>query len=151
MHQNMHGDTPRPAAGNGYGDTGRAIRMLLQDAIPLHQNQSPGVYPLIIFNAIPYICSLGCIKNYRDIVFSQCWNEFGKGYFESRMSSLYRTGDIVINACTRGARTPYLRELVRSSPFFNQTPANYRKKHPSSWQRIYNIAARHGCVGNYDW
>lgn len=61
------------------------------------------VYSFVLVNAIQYQCSLGVApSSFRDRVFSEFWNKVGKADFIARLKRYYKSGDIVINACTKG-------------------------------------------------
>lgn len=92
---------------------------------------------LILFNAIPFQCSLGQRPfMHRDAEFLKLWLGGGESYFIDRLRKVFREGDIFMNCCTKGAPnlTPPLRDLVQTAlrlAFPSQTVV--RRKHPSSW------------------
>ncbi len=151
----FEGVTPKPAAGNYYGDTGSGIRELLKEVLTSCNYIIPnGTYSLIIMNAIQYQCSLGINpKVYRDKIFIKCWNSFGKQDFEQRLNQYYQIDDIIINACTKGPLRPfpYLYELVENSIVNIGLQSHFKIQHPSSWRRIYNTAFKNGITVNYNW
>ena len=148
------GISPRPAAGNGYGDTGRSIRELFGEVFDLHELLPHGNYPLIIINAIQFQCSLGDIKKHRDIMFTQCWVGLGRIDFATRFKSIYRNGDVVVNACTAGGsrrkNEKRIRELVKSE-IEVMVNAAFEVEHPCNWMRIRNKALKQGVRPSYRW
>lgn len=147
------GHHPQPAAGNGYGSTGTAIRQLFKLVCRFDALLADGSYDLLIMNAVQYQCSLGVnTKIFRDTVFSACWSEFGKVDFNSRLTSIYRFGDILINACTKGQHSPYLRELVKEElEDIIKRKTDIQIYHPSGWKMVYNTAFKKGSVAKYSW
>jgi hypothetical protein len=94
---------------------------------------------LILINAIQHQCSLG--KNpekYRDKVFAAVWHQFGRYDFTSRLAATYRSGDLVVCACTRGknkgGKEP-LRRLVYEATVESLPPhvPVLRRTHPYGW------------------
>lgn len=148
------GSFPRPAAGNGYGDTGNAIRNLFSEVIFLNKFIPIGKYPLIIINAIQFQCSLGDIKKHRDIIFRKCWEAFAKEDFRIRFSKIYENGDIIINACTAGGKKKVaeikIRELVKTEIESIGVTA-FEVQHPASWMRIHNEANKQSLIPDYSW
>ncbi len=60
-------------------------------------------YNLILINAIRYQSSLGVeTECFRDQVFHDCWNNFGRNDFNKRLGAIYKENDIIINAATKG-------------------------------------------------
>lgn len=147
------GDSPRPVAGNGDGDAGRAIRELFNEACSLHNFQYDGDYQLVVMNAIRYQCSLGAktIK-FRDKVFRASWTDFGSFDFEARLRNIYKSGDLVINACTAGKdKRKRLREMVKEMIEKVAGHTTMEIEHPCSWGRTYNKARKSGYLPNYGW
>ncbi len=145
---------PRPAAGNGYSETGRAIREIFCEAIHLHKSQPNGRYPLFIINAIQFQCSLGNIKKHRDAIFRKCWTEFAQENFRSRFLSIYKHGDITINACTAGKKPKVdevkIRELIKIE-IEKITSTSFEVQHPASWRRIRNTAIKRCLPPSFRW
>lgn len=151
-HISEYSGEVRPVAGVGYGDAGRAIRDLFQEACDIHNYLTVGGYPLVVLNAIQYQCSLGDIKKFRDKVFIECWSVFGETNFKSRLRSLFKPGDIIINACTAGStRKIKLRELVKTAIDEAVGPATLEIEHPCNWRRTHNTAIKNGVSPNYLW
>lgn len=148
------GSYPQPAAGNGYGDTGRSIRNIFCEVIILNNVLPCGKYPLIIINAVQFQCSLGDIKKHRDVIFRKCWEAFAKEDFRNRFSNIYKSGDVIINACTAGSNQKVneikIRELVKAEIELIRT-TGFEVQHPSSWMRIRNTANKHSTIPNYCW
>lgn len=94
-----------PAAGFENGETGYRILHFL---CPLYVRKSPRYVPgmpIFLINAVQHQCSLNRrltkeIKAQRDQVFIAAWNRGGKDDFKARLRSIYKNGDIVVNACT---------------------------------------------------
>lgn len=93
---------------------------------------------LVLFNAIPFQCSLGqSPPMHRDAEFLKLWRGGGEAYFIDRLQKVFEEGDIVMNCCTKGApnlKLP-LRDLVQIAirvalPF----QSIVRRTHPSSWR-----------------
>ena len=125
-------DEPGPAK----GFTGDMIRNFLPEAISLHDADEFG---LVLINAIQHQCSLGVSTAiYRDKIFRAAWAQGGQESFVTRLQSVVRTGDIVMNCCTKGndfeLNTP-LRSLVETTIRRN-LPAvqTIRRMHPASWR-----------------
>ena len=142
--------TPKPAAGNSAGSTGKGIRQLFYDACQVHNHLGNGNYNLVIINAIQYQCSLGEIPSkYRDKVFADCWYFFGKNNFKKRLISLYKNGDVIINACTAGKKTPKIRNLVQEAINQSVGSTTIEVEHPSNWQLRKNEAGNG--IADYSW
>jgi hypothetical protein len=142
---------PGPAAGDGSGDAGKALRLYFDVACPVHTLLPPGEYPLVLMNAIQYQCSLGDIKRYRSKVWVECWNTFAVRAFMKRLCGLYRPGDIVINACTAGGVTPKLREYVKCAVQALRIPVSLERIHPATWAREFNSARKGARNPNFEW
>ena len=105
--------TPVPANGT----TGQHIRTYIGKVLRCSTGTDCGTLQVILMNAVQYQCSqahtLVCRANRlkRDDVFR---NTFGEGEeFKQRLRELNISDrDTVINCCTKGTRTPYLRDLV---------------------------------------
>lgn len=124
--------TPGPAK----GFTGDMIRNHLPDALRYLTLEGFG---LILINAIQHQCSLGTDTSlYRDLIFRAVWAEGGREQFCSRLQSVVRSGDILMNCCTKGndfeSNVP-LRSLVEAS-IRDTLPsmASIRRMHPASWR-----------------
>lgn len=145
--------TPMPAAGDGYGETGRGLRTLFHEACPVHLFLSNGDYPIVLMNAVQYQCSLGFKpKVFRNEVFLQCWDSFGEQDFESRLLSAYRNNDVVINCCTAaGPKRRRLREVVEASVCAVVGGSTLKIEHPSNWMREHNAAKIQNRFTNYEW
>lgn len=125
-------DMPGPAK----GATGEMIRKHLTNSLGL-----PGVkdYGLLLVNAIQHQCSLGTSTLvYRDRIFRAVWANGGEVDFRSRIVSLFRPGDIVVNCCTKGNDFEIygpLRNLVESV-LRGALPnvESVRRTHPASWR-----------------
>ncbi|WP_422767520.1 hypothetical protein ACOX9X_07095 [Photobacterium leiognathi subsp. mandapamensis] len=129
-HVHEYTDVPLPARKM----TGNMIRRLFPQFI-LDNLESE--YEVLLMNAIQYQCSLGVdTAAFRDDVFRDAWSDFGKSDFEKRLKYYYKDCDLIVNSCTKGAKKPYLRELVESSIFnaLNKS-SDYKISHPSSWGR----------------
>lgn len=99
--------------GPAKGTTGRNIVSFIGEVLGLIDTLER---PLILMNAVQYQCSLGQpTKKYRDKVFAATWQRGGKEDFSNRLRKIYRDGDTIICACTRGymsGRKRHLRQLV---------------------------------------
>jgi len=122
--------------GPAKGFTGDMIRNHLQDALRDLTLEGLG---LILINAIQYQCSLGTDTSlYRDLIFRAVWAGGGREQFCSRLQSVVRSGDILMNCCTKGndfeSNVP-LRSLVEAS-IRDTLPsiASIRRMHPASWR-----------------
>lgn len=118
--------------GPANGPTGVNIRRLLQRVLgkarPVNENSE-----LVLMNAVQYQCSLGELpKQHRDAVFLAVWSTGGKEDFRKRLKDVFRQGDLVINACTRGKTTPPLRDMVKEV-IDEVVGAHWSTAHPSSW------------------
>jgi hypothetical protein len=122
-----------PAPANG--STGLNIRNHLSKMRGL---ENAAGFGLLLINAIQHQCSLGLPTNVaRDRLFLEVWRSGGRDSFTTDLYKLFRPGDIVVNACTKGGgRKPadQLRVLVQDairSVLPDETVL--RRTHPSSW------------------
>jgi len=126
--------TPGPAK----GFTGDMIRNHLPEA--LHGWNLDGL-GLILINAIQHQCSLGTDTSlYRDLIFRAMWAGGGREDFCSRLQSVVRPGDILMNCCTKGndfETNDPLRSLVEAS-IRDTLPlvTSVRRMHPASWRNV---------------
>lgn len=140
---------PRPAAGNGPGEAGYAIRNLFSAVCSIHE-LSNGNYSLILMNAIQYQCSLGNINKYRDNVFIKCWSEFAENNFLDRLTEIYKKDDLIINACTVGNNKELkLRTLVGKSISKINPTSVLTLEHPASWARTNNSIKKYKTKTNF--
>lgn len=120
-----------PCPANGY--TGKRIAAHLPT---MGFDATPG---LILFNAIPFQCSLGekPAKKHRDREFLKLWSSGGRAYFQERLKSAFLPSDIILNCCTKGvdSKHPHLRERVQEA-IESVVPACmvHRNTHPASWR-----------------
>ncbi len=124
-------DDPGPAKGK----TGMNIVKFLLNVNGL---ESFGNHGLIVMNAVQYQCSLGfATKKFRDRVFTEMWNTGSREDFISRLRSIYRPGDTLVNCCTKGSTNILQNELRRMVQIgINQalpTASVVRRNHPSCW------------------
>lgn len=146
-HTNEYVDTTGPAKGR----TGENIRMLLGEACNLRHCLHNGSYPLILVNAIQYQCSLGCSTEcFRDRVFAEVWERGGKRDFQDRIEAVHREGDVIVNACTAGKRTPKNWELVKDA-LEEMGLVHAKVEHPANWSRRRNTALKHNRRPDYGW
>lgn len=123
---------PAPAKGS----TGANIVRFLREVPGLHDKDCFG---LVLVNAIQFQCSLGRrTSEVRDNVFLDVWSNGGRPDFEARLRTLYRTGDCVVNCCTRGASVaiPHPLRVYVQRAMESVLPANtvvLRRNHPSFW------------------
>lgn len=124
--------TPGPAK----GFTGDMIRNHLPEAL---RDLNLDGFGLILINSIQHQCSLGADTSlYRDLIFRAVWAGGGRENFCSRLQSVTRPGDILMNCCTKGndfETSGPLRSLVESS--IRETlplTASVRRMHPASWR-----------------
>lgn len=122
--------------GPAKGFTGDMIRSFLQEAI---NPQDVDGFGLVLVNAIQHQCSLGIsTSEHRDKIFRAVWAQGGQENFVSRLRSVLRPGDVVMNCCTKGndfeLNTP-LRSLVEASmrQHFPEIQT-IRRMHPASWR-----------------
>lgn len=105
-----------PAAGFGRGKTGYRIHTFLrQRYLHRHPRYAPGM-PIYLVNAVQYQCSLARkltkkVTKERDTVFTATWQRGGMDDFITRLSSYYRPGDMVVNACTGNKKQAAARNL----------------------------------------
>lgn len=122
--------------GPAKGFTGDMIRNFLQEAINL---QDVDGFGLVLVNAIQHQCSLGMsTSEHRDKIFRAVWAQGGQENFVSRLRSVLRPGDVVMNCCTKGndfeLNTP-LRSLVEASMRHHFPEIQtIRRMHPASWR-----------------
>jgi hypothetical protein len=122
--------------GPAKGFTGDMIRNFLHEAL---SQQNVGGFGLVLVNAIQHQCSLGIsTSEHRDKIFRAVWTQGGHENFVTRLRSVLRSSDIVMNCCTKGndfeLNTP-LRSLVEASMRLH-FPAvqTIRRMHPASWR-----------------
>jgi len=146
-------ETPKPVAGCGSGNAGKAVRELFHKVVNAqYYYPKDGEYLFFIVNAIQYQCSLGKKpKQCRNKVFIECWEEFGEESFKERLAKLYRSGDIIINACTSGAKHKKLREMVQNSIDGLGIDTTLKLEHPANWRREFNTALKSNRSPNYCW
>jgi hypothetical protein len=112
------------------------IRNFLQESINL---QDVDGFGLVLVNAIQHQCSLGMsTSEHRDKIFRAVWAQGGQENFVSRLRSVLRPGDVVMNCCTKGndfeLNTP-LRSLVEASMRLHFPEIQtIRRMHPASWR-----------------
>lgn len=122
--------------GPAKGTTGRNIRRYIPDVMELGKYSNFG---MILMNAIQYQCSLGVsTKKYRDQVFRAAWNDSGKVKFQRRLASTFRSGDVLLNCCTKGnGGGVELRTQVQHAIVTVQSNIGcvdiIRRNHPSCW------------------
>ena len=139
-HEDEYRGTVTPLPANG--TTGRHIRKYIGEVLRGSTGTDYGTLQVILMNVVQYQCSqahtLSCRANRlkRDEVFRKT---FGQGEeFKQRLRGLHITGhDIVINCCTKGTRTPYLRDLVGEAiKDVRSQPCQFKyfaTCHPSVW------------------
>jgi hypothetical protein len=94
---------------------------------------------LVLVNAIQHQCSLGIsTSEHRDKIFRAVWAQGGQENFVSRLRSVLRPGDVVMNCCTKGndfeLNIP-LRSLVEASVRLHFPEIQtIRRMHPASWR-----------------
>lgn len=122
--------------GPAKGFTGDMIRNFLHEVINL---QDVDGFGLLLINAIQHQCSLGTsTSEHRDKIFRAVWTQGGQKNFVSRLRSVLRPGDVVMNCCTKGndfeLNTP-LRSLVEASIRTHfPNVQTIRRMHPASWR-----------------
>lgn len=133
--ESPHIDEFKDARGPAKGTTGRNIASFIGEIFDLKDAIER---PLILMNAVQYQCSLGRpTKKYRDKVFTATWQRGGKEDFNNRLRKIYRDGDTIICACTRGYmsdRKRHLRQLVYTAiqeAYPNATVL--LRTHPAAW------------------
>jgi hypothetical protein len=124
--------TPGPAK----GFTGDMIRNHLPEAL---RGLNLDGFGIVLINAIQHQCSLGTDTSlYRDLIFRAMWAVGGREDFCSRLQSVMRPGDILMNCCTKGndfeTNVP-LRSLVEASiRAMFPSITSIRRMHPASWR-----------------
>lgn len=122
----------RGLPGPAKGRTGIMIRSHLMEVVGAERARRD--VGILLVNAIQFQCSLGVpTSKYRDAVFTECWKAFGQNDFEYRVARLWRRGDCVINACTKGGCD--LRLMVERALERAIGRSNLRRAHPSTWWR----------------
>ncbi len=121
--------------GPAKGATGEMIRQYLLTVLGLTNIQNHG---LLLVNAIQHQCSLGASTNvYRDRIFRAVWSNGGESDFRTRIVSLFRPGDVLVNCCTKGNDFEVfgpLRNLVETALQESIPNAeSMRRTHPASW------------------
>jgi hypothetical protein len=121
--------------GPAKGATGEMIRQYLPTVLGLPNIQDHG---LLLVNAIQHQCSLGTnTKVYRDRIFRAVWTNGGESDFRNRIASWFRSGDVLVNCCTKGNDAEVfgpLRNLVEKA--LQATIPNVvslHHTHPASW------------------
>ena len=129
---------------NAATDTGAQTRFKILHGLSVVITFSAGAFwpedfGLILVNAVQYQCSLGVsTERYRDAIFRAAWDAGGRLNFGERIKQLVRTGDVVVNCCTKGndfaINTP-LRSLVETE-VRRVLPGirSIRRMHPASWR-----------------
>jgi len=126
--------TPGPAKGFTGDMICNHLPVALRD-LNLNLNR----FGLILINAIQHQCSLGTDTSlYRDLIFRAVWAGGGREDFCSRLQSVVRPGDILMNCCTKGndfETNDPLRSLVEAS-IRDTLPSvtSIRRMHPASWR-----------------
>jgi len=134
--ESPHVDEFIGSPGPAKGFTGDMICNYLTDALRDFTLDGLG---LILINAIQHQCSLGTDTSlYRDLIFRAVWAGGGREQFSSRLQSVVRPGDILMNCCTKGndfeSNVP-LRSLVEESIRATlPSIASIRRMHPASWR-----------------
>jgi hypothetical protein len=122
--------------GPAKGFTGDMIRNFLHEVINL---QDVDGFGFVLINAIQHQCSLGTsTSEHRDKIFRAVWAQGGEDNFVSRLRSLLKPNDVVMNCCTKGndfeLNTP-LRSLVEASIRTHfPNVQTIRRMHPASWR-----------------
>lgn len=121
--------------GPAKGATGQMIRQYLMTSLGRPEIHN---YGLILVNAIQHQCSLGSnTVVYRDRIFRAVWASGGEIDFCDRIISLFRSGDVLLNCCTKGndfeindpLRNLVEKALCKSIPDVR----SLRRTHPASW------------------
>ena len=120
--------------GPAQGTTGTNIARYLEMVPGLG---AAGSHGLILVNAIQFQCSLGCAtKLHRDRIFLTAWRRGGRDDLCERIQRIYRSGDTLVCACTKGGggRGAELRRLVYQalSEVFPSVDI-LRRCHPATW------------------
>lgn len=132
--------------GPAKGSTGSLIRRYLQGILKAYEDADFGIF---LVNAIQNQCSLGrSPKNYpyRDAVFKQAWESYGREDFIRRLTSLENCqATVVVNACTLGrglglekSRRELVEDAIREA--LNRA-SDIRITHPASWASSANRSA----------
>ena len=126
----FHNGTP---VGPANGPTGVNIRNLFNEVLrcvgPISKNSQ-----VVLMNAVQFQCSLGESTNdHRDVVFRKAWREGGEQDFRERLLDTFRKGDVVLNACTRGKKKEYLRDMVKAV-IDQVVGSHWRTSHPFAWR-----------------
>ena len=121
--------TPWPAN----GATGVRIREFAGCLLP--EAWDPSTSQIVLINAIPFQCSLGVsTQHHRDAVFKAVWAAGGRALFQARLRRWYQRGDLVVNACTKGATEIPLRQEVEDAiDELLPSSLRLRRQHPFSW------------------
>lgn len=132
--ESPHTEEFKDSIGPAKGATGRNIARYLGIDPEL---QSMLDAPLILMNAVQYQCSLGVNTSInRDEVFKAVWKH-GEANFKQRLQEIYRVGDIIVCACTKGNRRTgpsELRQLVHKAIVDCFPEATIlRRTHPAKW------------------
>lgn len=150
-HINEYKSDAAPAKGK----TGQNIRNYLK--LVIYRNLDKFIvdteYKVVLINAIQYQCSLGVKKSpYRNEVFLRCWNKFGYHDFVTRLESNLNSGDIIINATTKGDKNNEIRMMVEKAvEEVNKNGSDIRVKHPSTWGRLVNEVLMTTKDLSFDW
>ena len=118
--------------GPAKGKTGVQIRRHIASVV---RGLGGQLSALILVNAIQHQCSLGlATHHYRDMVFRSLWANGGAADFERRLTIVYRTGDMLLNCCTRSDPRNGLRQLVTAAirNSLGEVPL-HSGPHPYSW------------------
>ncbi len=123
------------------GKTGKNIRKWMCDVKGLSSYKEN--YGLVIINAIQYQCSLGVTPGcFRDDVFETVWKDFGETDFVTRLKTVYRDGDVILNCCTKGKgnnKNGELRRMVQQAIRSAEIDTVLlRRTHPASWHSVQN-------------
>ena len=111
--------------GPAKGTTGTNIRTYLENILQRSfkwDEHTVYKFKLILMEAISYQCSLGIPPEYfRDKIFYECWESFGKEDFKNRLREIYKPEtDKIINAATKGDLVPTIRLMVEAAIIQNQ-------------------------------
>ena len=126
--------------GPAYGATGKSITRHLPKVLDLEKFPE---YGLVLINAVQFQCSRATNPldtTLRDVTFTKIWKQGGREDFIRRLSDIHRSGDVVINSCTKGdfkVKSDELRELVQGAivSVVPDCPTHIlRSTHPASWR-----------------
>ena len=126
--------------GPAYGATGKSITRHLAKILDLEKFPE---YGLVLINAVQFQCSRATNPldtTLRDVTFTKIWKQGGREDFIRRLSDIHRSGDVVINSCTKGdfkVKSDELRELVQGAivSVVPDCPTHIlRSTHPASWR-----------------